>query len=124
MSERTSKFSSSDWPVSSMTVSLCFPEGGLTERHARDMGMTANLLPEMSLSDAVQVETSANTGVDNMTSAHMRNWMECVRDRNTKTNAPARVGYNHAVANIMTTTAMHTGKRVTFDDKSQLIVQS
>lgn len=100
------------------------PEGGLSEGHARDMGMQANLLPEMSLSDAVKIETSANTGVDNMTSEHMRNWMECVRDRNTKTNAPARVGYNHAVANIMTTTAMHTGKRVTFDDKSQLIVQS
>lgn len=100
------------------------PEGGLTDRHARDMGMQANLLPEMSLADAVKVETSANTGVDNMTSAHMRNWMECVRDSNVNTNAPARVGYNHAVGNIMTTTALHTGKRVTFDNKSQLIVQS
>ncbi|MEK6480344.1 Gfo/Idh/MocA family oxidoreductase [Catalinimonas sp. 4WD22] len=100
------------------------PEGGLSERHARDMGMQANLLPEMSLADAVKVETSANTGVDNMTSAHMRNWMECVRDSNVKTNAPVQVGYNHAVANIMTTTALHTGKRVTFDNKSQLIVQS
>jgi predicted dehydrogenase len=99
------------------------PEGGLGERHASAMGMEPNLLPEMKLDD-VKVETSANTGADNMTSAHMRNWMECVRDRNVNTNAPARVGYNHSVANIMTTTALHSGKRVTFDDKSQLIVLS
>ena len=53
-----------------------------------------------------------------------RNWMECVRGQNTKTDAPARVGYNHSVANIMTTTALHTGKKVTFDAANQKIVVS
>lgn len=99
------------------------PEGGLGERHASAMGMEPNLLPDMKLDD-VQVSTSANTGADNMTSAHMRNWMECVRDRNVNTNAPAQVGYNHSVANIMTTMALHSGKKVTFDDKSQEVVMS
>ncbi|MFH3733713.1 hypothetical protein WAH84_23150, partial [Acinetobacter baumannii] len=54
------------------------PEGGLEERHARPMGMKANLLPEMSLIEerqATRAETAANTGADPLTSAHMRNWM-------------------------------------------------
>ena len=95
-------------------------DGGLKERHASAMNMQANLLPEMSLVEKVdKVVTGANTGADNMTSRHMRNWMECVRDNNPKTNAPARVGYNHSIANIMTTMALHTGKKVTFDGTRQ-----
>ena len=100
------------------------PEGGLKENHAKAMGMKANLLPEMKLSDVIKVETSANTGKDPMTSAHMRNWMQCVRDNNPKTNAPARVGYNHSIATQMTITALHTGKRVTFNQVTQEIVVS
>ena len=100
-------------------------DGGLKERHASAMNMQANLLPEMSLVEKVdKVVTGANTGADNMTSRHMRNWMECVRDKNPKTNAPARVGYNHSIANIMTTMALHTGKKVTFDGTRQEIVVS
>jgi predicted dehydrogenase len=99
------------------------PEGGLREKHASAMNMEPRLLPEMSLDD-VEAVTDANTGADNMTSAHMRNWMQCVRDGNPNTHAPARVGYNHSIANIMTTTALHTGKRVTFDDKQQRIMLS
>ncbi|MFH4276391.1 hypothetical protein WAJ11_22510, partial [Acinetobacter baumannii] len=75
------------------------PEGGLEERHARPMGMKANLLPEMSLIEerqATRAETAANTGADPLTSAHMRNWMECVRNRQTP-NADIRAGYNHSV---------------------------
>ena len=99
------------------------PTGGLTQKEAAEMGMEANLLPEMTLAEASEAVTSANTGVDNMTSAHMRNWMDCVRSRQTP-NADVRAGYNHSVANIMTTAALHTGKRITFDDKKQDIVVS
>lgn len=99
------------------------PEGGLEERYAKEMDMKANLLPTMSLGSAAKMETSANTGGDPMTSLHMRNWMDCVRSRK-EPNAPARVGFNHSVANIMATTALHTGKRVTWDAMKQDMVVS
>jgi hypothetical protein len=67
--------------------------------------------------------TSADTGADNMTVAHMRNWMECVRSRQTP-NASVKAGYNHSVASLMATHALHSGKRVTFDDKKQDIIVS
>ncbi len=99
------------------------PEGGLEEKYAKEMDMKANLLPTMSLGAGPKMETSANTGSDPMTSMHMQNWMECVRTRK-EPNAPARVGFNHSVANIMATTALHTGKRVTWDSTKQDIVVS
>ncbi len=99
------------------------PEGGLNEAHASAMGMKPFMLEEFSLADRVKVETGADTGADTMTSAHMRNWMECVRDRKTP-NAPVQAGYNHSVANMMCTAALHSGKRVTFDDSAQDIVIS
>lgn len=99
------------------------PEGGLEEKYAKEMGMKANLLPTMSLGEAAKMETSANTGGDPMTSLHMRNWMDCVRSRK-EPNAPARVGFNHSVANIMATMALHTGKRVTWDATKQDVVMS
>lgn len=97
------------------------PNGGLDERHAADMGMKPNLLAEATLAEQVKVETAANTGTDNMTSAHMRNWMECVRSRK-QPHAPVEAGYNHSVANIMTTAALRTGKRVTFDEARQEVL--
>ncbi|GAB3976424.1 Gfo/Idh/MocA family oxidoreductase [Spirosoma terrae] len=99
------------------------PEGGLEAKYAKDMGMQANLLPKMSLGDPAKVETSANTGGDPMTSLHMLNWMQCVRSRK-EPNAPARAGFNHSVANIMATMALHTGKRVTWDSTKQDVVVS
>lgn len=98
-------------------------EGGLKEKDAKGMGMQANLLPEMSLKTGDKIATDANTGADPMTSLHMRNWMECIRSRK-ETNAPARVGFNHSVANIMATQALHTGKRVNWDPKKKEIVLS
>ncbi|CCH55685.1 oxidoreductase domain protein [Fibrisoma limi BUZ 3] len=99
------------------------PEGGLKANAAKEMGMEANLLPAMKLGEAARVETSANTGADPMTSLHMRNWMECVRSRK-EPNAPAKAGFNHSVANIMATMALHTGKRVTWDSTKQDVVVS
>ena len=95
------------------------PKGGLTEEMAQQMGMHSNLLPEMDLSAmAVKVETGANTGGDALTSAHVRNWMECVRSRK-QPNAPVEAGYAHSIANIMTNAAVHTGHKATFDESTQ-----
>ena len=98
-------------------------EGGLSERSAAEMGMKANLLTPFTLDNAAKMETSANTGGDPMTSLHMRNWMDCVRNRKTP-NASVEAGYNHSIANIMARTAMETGKRVTFDDVKQEVLTS
>ncbi|GGG95235.1 hypothetical protein GCM10007415_33020 [Parapedobacter pyrenivorans] len=98
-------------------------EGGLSQRSAADMGMKENLLEPFTLSNAAKMETSANTGSDPMTSLHMLNWMECVRNRK-KPNADVVAGYNHSLANIMGRTAYETGKRVTFDDAKQEVVVS
>lgn len=95
--------------------------GGLTERYASEMGLKPNLLPESSLAEQVKAETGANTGADDLTSAHMRNWMECVRNRK-KPNADVMAGYNHSIANIMTTAAMRTGELVTFDEARQEVL--
>ena len=97
------------------------PGGGLKERYAAEMGMKPNLLPEQKLGEAVQVETSANTGADDQTSANMRNWMECVRSRKTP-NAPIDAGYSHSIALCMTIAAIQSGQRVTFDDAKQDVV--
>jgi predicted dehydrogenase len=96
--------------------------GGLTERFAKAMDMQPNKLEGFNLSDnAPKVVTSANTGADNMTSLHMLNWMECVRSRAT-TNGPVEAGYNHSIANIMTTAALRTGLKATFDEATQNVL--
>ncbi|WP_026968124.1 Gfo/Idh/MocA family oxidoreductase [Algoriphagus terrigena] len=97
------------------------PNGGLSERNAQSMGMKANLLPDMALGEVVKTETGADTGVDDLTSAHMRNWMDCIRSRK-KPNADVMAGYNHSIANIMTTAALRTGQFVTFDEEKQEVL--
>jgi hypothetical protein len=105
-----------------MKTNKVTPNGGLTKRFADQMNMKPNQLNEFSLSDLeTKVVTSANTGVDNMTSNHMLNWLECVRSRE-KTNAPVEAGYNHSIANIMTTASMRTGLKATFDEENQEVL--
>jgi predicted dehydrogenase len=98
-------------------------EGGLEERYARPMGKEPFRLPEMSLveQETASAETGANTGVDQSTLLHMRNWMECVRSRKTP-NADIHAAYNHSVALCMTIAALQTGKHITFDDAKQDVV--
>jgi predicted dehydrogenase len=98
------------------------PKGGLTKRMAEAMGMKENLLSEFNLADSsVRVEASANTGGDALTSAHVRNWMECIRSRK-QPNAPVEAGYYHSIANIMVTAASRTGEKATFDEKTQEVM--
>jgi len=97
-------------------------KGGLTPRFAEAMGMKPNLLPEANLTNkVVKVESGANTGGDELTTAHIKNWMECIRSRK-QTNAPVEAGYYHSIANIMTNAAARTGEKVTFDEKTQEVM--
>jgi predicted dehydrogenase len=98
------------------------PDGGLQAGDAAAMGMNANLLPSFPLVDhAEAASTAADTGGDPMTSANMRNWMECVRSRRTP-NAPIEAGYNHSVALCMNIAAIQTGEKVTFNDETQQVM--
>ncbi len=94
--------------------------GGLDAREAESMGLTSNLLTPSKL-PSVQVASDANTGGDPLTSAHMKNWMECVRSQ-MKTNAPVEAGYHHAIACIMANAAYRTGLRVHYDENSKQVM--
>ena len=96
-------------------------DGGLTERHAGDMGMKPFMLDTFEL-PKISVETGSDTGSDPLTNAHMKNWMDCVRAGNVKTNAPVEAGYNHSIADIMVTAALRTGQRATFDEKQKQVM--
>jgi hypothetical protein len=86
------------------------------------MGMKTNLLGQRSLAEtAGSVDRSADAGVDEATSANMRNWMECVRSRKTP-NASIEAGYSHSIALCMTIAAIHSGQRVSFDDTKQEVI--
>jgi predicted dehydrogenase len=102
-------------------TNMVSPKGGLTKRFADDMNMQPVLLPEQTLSSEEKVVASANTGGDKLTSNHVRNWMECIRSRK-QPNAPVEAGYSHSIATIMTNAAVHTGSKVTFDEKTQEVM--
>ena len=104
-----------------LNTNLVSPTGGLTKQHAEAMHLPPNLLPEFSLASTAPVAASANTGGDILTSNHVRNWMECVRSRQP-THAPVEAGYSHSIANIMTTAAVHSGLKATFDEKTQEVM--
>ena len=85
------------------------------------MGMEPFMLDSFELPN-LTVETGSNTGSDPLTNAHMKNWMECVRDGNVNTNAPAKAGYSHSIADIMVTASLRTGQRATFDNKKKQVI--
>ena len=95
-------------------------EGGLQEFDATPMKMKPNLLEPFEL-PSVKVETNANTGGDPMTVAHVRNWMECIRNR-TRPHADVVAGYNHSIATIMCNAALRTGEKASFDEKTQEVL--
>jgi predicted dehydrogenase len=98
------------------------PDGGLTSFDASPMGMKSFLLPKIDLTDpAVKADAPTSSGVELMTSLHVRNWLESVRD-GRQPNAPVEAGYSHAVSTIMTNAALRTGKAVTFDEQRQEVL--
>jgi len=104
-----------------LATNMVTDEGGLREREAREMNLKANLLEKYELPKTI-VETAADTGADPLTSAHIRNWMECVRAKNVATNAPIEAGHSHVIACSMANAAYRTGLRVTYDPKKQQIM--
>ncbi|MCC6856989.1 MAG: Gfo/Idh/MocA family oxidoreductase [Bryobacterales bacterium] len=46
---------------------------------------------------------------------HMKNFLDCVRSRQTATIAPIEAGYSHSIATIMADEAFITGRRMVFD---------
>ncbi len=95
--------------------------GGLDKKNAADMKMEPNLLSDFSLKGATAPVTAANTGADELTTAHVKNWLECLRSRK-QPNAPVEAGYQHSIATIMANAAARTGERVTFDEKTQEVM--
>ena len=97
-------------------------DGGLEEQYAKAMGMKPNRLGNIPLvQKGGGMETGAHAGVDEATSANVRNWMECIRSRKTP-NAHIEAGYSHSVALCMTIAAMQSGQRVTFDEAKQQVL--
>ena len=77
---------------------------------------------EGKLTDNYQAAaTAANTGGDSLTSAHMHNWMTCVRERKNP-NASVDAGYGHAIALIMANAASRTGCKATFCTKTRQVL--
>jgi predicted dehydrogenase len=95
--------------------------GGLTAGEAKAMKLPANLLETFQLKGSGSAVTAANTGADDLTNAHMRNWLECLRSRKP-THAPVEAGYQHSIATIMANAAARTGQRVTFDEATQEVM--
>jgi len=104
-----------------LDTNLVNSDGGLTEKYAQEMGKKPFLLENFELPQ-IKVEAEANTGSDPLTNAHMKNWMDCVRKGDVKTNAPVEAGYCHSIANIMVTAALRTGQRATFDEKTKQVL--
>ena len=105
-----------------LVTNMVSPNGGLQAGSASAMKMQPNLLEKYNLSvNAAKVVASANTGGDMLTSAHVRNWMECIRSRK-EPNAPVEAGYQHSIATIMTNAACRTGAKVSFDEKTQEVM--
>ena len=96
------------------------PNGGLGARDAAAAGLSENKLETFVLPDE-KIETAANTGGDRMTTAHMLNWMECVRSRK-QPNASYLAGYNHSIACIMVTAALRTHEYTVFDPVTQEVM--
>ena len=76
--------------------------------------------PVKLAANAGTAATGANTGADPLTSAHVRNWMECVRERKLP-NAPVEAGYGHTVALVMSNAALRTGKKAQFDPAARCV---
>lgn len=104
-----------------LDTNMVSSNGYLTAREAAAMGMKENKLEPFSLSDAAKINTDANTGGDPMTTAHMLNWMECVRSRK-QPNANYMAGYNHSIACIMVTAALRTHEYTVFDAATQEVM--
>jgi predicted dehydrogenase len=101
--------------VFNATTGKVSPEGGLTERYAK--GRKPTSLTEKSLYEKANPDVKVESEIQ----AHLRNWMECVRNRKSPI-ADIQAGYQHSIALCMTIAAMHSGRRATFDEAKQEVL--
>ncbi|MEP7270374.1 MAG: Gfo/Idh/MocA family oxidoreductase [Acidobacteriota bacterium] len=100
------------------------PEGGLTERYAKKVAPPTTLTERSLTDERISTEQAdPNTKADAAVVAHMRNWVDSIRQRKAPV-ADIEAGYNHSVALCMTIAALHSGKRATFDEAKQEVVLS
>ncbi len=105
-----------------LTAGKVSPEGGLTERYAKKVAKPTSLTEKMLLGEGGSAEPAeTSTNADATVVAHMRDWIECVRNRKSPV-AGIEAGYNHSVALCMTIAALHSGKRAMFDETRQEVV--
>lgn len=104
--------------------------GGTREVRSREIWHTrggsinleTELFPEMATAARKRgAEAALPSGVDAMTLAHLRNWMECIRT-GAEPNAGVKAGYGHSVTLCMVREALKTGRRVRFDAERGEIV--
>jgi hypothetical protein len=62
-------------------------------------------------------------GIDDLTTEHMANWLECLRSRQ-QPHATVNNGFAQSVACIMAAQSYWTGKKVYWDAKSETISDS
>ena len=87
----------------------------------RPVGALNSHSTSLRVASAHLVPGTRNTGSDVRTTAHMRNWMDCVLSRK-QPNAPVEAGYSHSIATIMTNAAVRTGYKATFDEATQEVM--
>lgn len=105
-----------------LDTNMITSNGGLKKEEAAAMKLDANLLAEFKLEGSGGgAASAANMGADPLTTAHMKNWLECLRSRK-QPHAPVEAGYQHSIATIMANAAARTGERVTFDEKTQEVM--
>ena len=85
------------------------------------MKLQPNLIEDFKLDGDRGAASAANMGADPLTTAHMKNWLECLRSRK-QPNAPVEAGYQHSIATIMANAAARTGEKVVFDEKTQEVM--
>ena len=59
----------------------------------------------------VQAEGAENARNWGSANAHLKNWLECIRVGNPKTNADVHAGYAHSTAAILAYQSIKTGHR-------------
>jgi predicted dehydrogenase len=64
------------------------------------------------------------TSVSDDSKPHLDNWIDCIRKREKMTNGHIMTGYWHYIGIIMATRAYREGKKLYWDRKNELIIES
>jgi predicted dehydrogenase len=64
------------------------------------------------------------TSVSDDSKPHLDNWIDCIRNREKKTNGHIMTGYWHSIGIIMATRSYREGKKLYWDRKNEAITES